>query len=1122
MQTQKKADQSPLPGFSLANGGTDSDASVRSRATDDPLVISADQFDAVLFDMDGVVTQTATVHLQAWKKVFDQLLESKDGDSFQSFSPKDYLEYVDGKPREDGVKSFLDARKIELPEGAPGDNPGLTSVNSIAELKDEEFLKIVHDDGVKAYASTVALIKSLKSAGISVGLVTASQNGKEILRVAKLNHLFDATVTGIDTRDLHLKGKPEPDSFLECARRLAVLPQRAIVVEDAEAGVAAGKHGHFGRVIGVARQDNQQSLLEHGATVAVADLSEISVPNADGASDWLVTYTSFEAEHEMQRESLCALGNGKFCTRGAWPFSVADGVHYPGTYVAGGYDSITIDSEGRRFDREELVNMPNWLCLNFRLDDGQWFGLADIEILDFGQILDLRKGILERSLRVRDGKGREIALSERQFVHMRYSHLAGVELRITPLNWSGTITVRSGIDGTVVNNGDGGGVNFKGNRHLKTLDKGAEGDVVFLKVSTLQTELVVAIGARTSYQVDDETVLPVRKVMEESDAIWQEVPIELTSGQCATVCKTIALYTSRDRGTYEALVGARRAVADAPDFGMLVSEQAQAWRSLWRQFDLDMQVKDGRDQAKKLIPSLLVHLNSFHTIQTASPHTVDLDTGIPPRGWTGEGYQGHIFWDDLFVFPFINLRLPNISAALLKYRYRRINEARKIARTHGALGACYPWESASDGRERTPDCSWMSGTEKWIEDFTNLEIHVNGAIAYNVWQYFQVTADFSFMYSYGGEVMLEIARFFATFARYNADRDRYEIHGVIGPDEFHKRYLNADKPGINNNAYTNILAVWTLCRALEFLEVMPPDLRSHMCERLHITEEEKQLWEDVSRKMFVPFTADGIIEQFEGFSQLAEFPGFQQGAINEAELNAALAKNDGVLNQYKICKQADLLMLMYIFSPNELGELFERLGYKYDDHAMAANADYYIPRTANESTLSRVAHAWVLSRLDRLRRRVGPGHLLPPCQQLAKCSADIFYEALGSDFYDIASRGTARTGIHMGAMAGTVDIVQRCYTGIVTRDDVLWFDPDLPDLLNRLSFTMRYRRHSLTVDISREKLTVGTRSYSDEPIKVGCGADVFVLKNGEYREIALSVTDGAEGRQSLSDERVEN
>jgi beta-phosphoglucomutase family hydrolase len=1112
VQIQKKADQSALPGFAMAQGARalSTDGMASDGAQGDPLTVSADLFDAVLFDMDGVVTQTATIHFQAWKKVFDQLLKDKEGDSFKGFSQQDYFDYVDGKPREDGVKSFLTARKIELPEGAPGEKPGLTSVNSVAELKDEEFLKIVHTKGVEAYDTTVTLIKALKSAGISVGLVTASQNGKEILRVAKLNHLFDATVTGIDTRDLHLKGKPEPDTFLECARRLAVLPERAIVVEDAEAGVAAGKKGHFGRVIGVARQDNKQSLLDHGASVAVADLAEVSVEGADGASDWLVEYKSFEAEHEMQRESLCALGNGKFCTRGAWPFSVADGVHYPGTYVAGGYDSITMDSEGRRFEREELVNMPNWLCLNFRFGDDPWFSLAEAEILDYSQILDLRRGILNRNLKVRDKRGREIAITVRQFVHMRYSHLAGVELTITPLNWSGIVTLCSGIDGAVVNNGDGGGANFKGNRHLQTLDKGYSDDISFLKVSTLQTALVVAIAARTIYRVDDEVTPVRREVIEANDAIKEEVRFNLNAGQSVSASKTVSLYTSRDRGTYEAAITARTAIADAPDFGMLVSAQAQAWRSLWRQFDLDMQLADGQDQAKKLIPSLLVHLNSFHTIQTASPHTVDLDTGIPPRGWTGEGYQGHVFWDDLFVFPFINLRMPNISAALLKYRYRRINEARKIAATHGARGACYPWESASDGRERTPDYSWMSGNEKWIEDFTNLEIHVNGAIAYNVWQYFQVTADFSFMYSYGGEVLLEIARFFATFAEFNKDRERYEIRGVIGPDEFHKRYPNADKPGINNNTYTNILAVWTLCRALEFLQVMPPDLRSHMCERLHITEDEIQLWESVSRKMYVPFTTDGIIDQFEGFSQLAEFPGFQQGAIEEVELASALSENDGVLNQYKISKQADLLMLMYIFSPDELEELFSRLGYKYDHIAMAANADYYIPRTANESTLSRVAHAWVLSRLDRLRRE----QLLPSCQQLLKCSAEIFYEALGSDFYDVASRGTARSGIHMGAMAGTVDIVQRCYTGIVTRDDVLWFDPELPALLKRLSFVMRYRRHSLAVEISNEKLTVRTRSYSDEPIKIGYGKDVFVLKSGESKVIDLAAGGARADRRS--------
>ena len=652
----------------------------------------------------------------------------------------------------------------------------------------------------------------------------------------------------------------------------------------------------------------------------------------------------------------------------------------------------------------------------------------------------------------------------------------------------------------------------KATQHLTPIeslvDSGRK-NVISLKMLTNDTRLVVAEAALTVFALDDEAIDPARSNTTLPDYIAQEASVKVRQGQTLTVSKTASLYTSRDRGIYEPSQAARAAVVDAEEFLILSTEQMQAWRSIWRQFDLFIECDD---TDKKLIPSLLIHLNSFHTIQTASPHTIDLDTGIPPRGWTGEGYQGHVFWDDLFVFPFINMRMPNISAALLNYRYRRIGEARKIARSHEARGACFPWESASDGRERTPDFSWMIEGNKWIEDFTSLEMHVNGAIAYNVWQYFQVTNDFRYMYSYGGEVLFEIARFWSSFAKYNKERDRYEIKGVIGPDEFHKRYVGATEAGINNNAYTNVLAVWTLCRALQFLEIMTPDLRSHICERLHITQEEIELWDDVSRKMFIPFQADSnIISQFEGFESLEEFPGFKgtsaEHPIDEQALKQALLDNDGVLNQYKICKQADVLMLMYIFSPGELQELFERLGYKFDYASMAANANYYIPRTANTSTLSRVAHAWVLSRLGRLKDSQKENSNLEEksetCPKLLACSTEIFYEALGSDYYDVAARGTASTGVHLGAMAGTVDIVQRCYTGIVMKDNVLWFDPELPEPLIHLAFNMRYRGHFLHIDITTEKLTVYTRSYANEPIIIGYHDKTYSLAPGDTQAIDL-------------------
>jgi len=235
--------------------------------------------DAVIFDMDGVVTETATVHAAAWKKLFDAFLQARADTGDAPFVPfdaaSDYERYVDGKNRYDGVRSFLEARGIELPEGSPDDPPGDGSVSALGNGKDAYFLRHVREEGVRPYDSTVRLIRELRAAGKGIGLVSASRNAEEVLRSAGVIDLFDTRVDGVVAADLHLSGKPDPATFLEAARRLGVEPGRAAVVEDALSGVAAGAAGNFGLVVGVARGGQHDALRRAGADLVVSDLVEL-------------------------------------------------------------------------------------------------------------------------------------------------------------------------------------------------------------------------------------------------------------------------------------------------------------------------------------------------------------------------------------------------------------------------------------------------------------------------------------------------------------------------------------------------------------------------------------------------------------------------------------------------------------------------------------------------------------------------------------------------------------------------------------------------------------------------------------------------------------------------------
>ena len=244
-------------------------------------VIAKGRVSGVVFDMDGVVTQTATVHARAWKRLFDDYLRERSertGEPVVPFdSDDDYRLYVDGKARYDGVRSFLQSRGISLPPGRPSDPPEAETVCGLGNRKNALFLREVEEHGVLPYETTVELIARLKAAGIATAIISASENTTQVLEAAGVRELFEAQVDGLVARELGLPGKPDPAVFIEAARRIGIAPARAAVVEDALAGVEAGRRGGFALVIGVDRTGHADALREHGADVVVQDLAQVDV-----------------------------------------------------------------------------------------------------------------------------------------------------------------------------------------------------------------------------------------------------------------------------------------------------------------------------------------------------------------------------------------------------------------------------------------------------------------------------------------------------------------------------------------------------------------------------------------------------------------------------------------------------------------------------------------------------------------------------------------------------------------------------------------------------------------------------------------------------------------------------
>jgi trehalose-phosphatase len=1287
--------------------------------------------DAVIFDLDGVVTDTALIHATAWTAMFGEFFAhcaARDGEDQSAFSGQDYRRYVDGKPRLDGIADFLRARGVSLPNGGP-DDIGYDTVWGLANRKQQLFLEGI-ERGVSAYQSTVALIRKLAETGVATAVYSSSRNCEKVLKAAGLGDLFRIRVDGVAAEALNLPGKPDPAVLWETAGRLRVAPERCVVVEDAQAGVAAGQNGGFGLVIGVDRTGQREELLSAGADVVVSDLAAVAVRTGDkhisalpdaldaygeltgvvdgrppficldfdgtlseivadpatatlvdgvaetltrlstlcpvavlsgrdladirervgvpglwyagshgfelvgpdgyhhdhdaalaavpaleqaaavlhdeltgivgvrierkryavaihyrnvapehvstvvaathrqghqrglrisggrkvielrpdidwdkGAAliwirdqisehdhmlpiyvgddltdedvfdtvrlngvgvivchdesgdrptaaryrlsnptevgqflrrgaDWLVhrhsdsspawtfAYEEYLPAEEKLREALCTVGNGFFATRGTAPESTAGQVHYPGTYIAGVYNRLGDLVGGTTVENESLVNVPNWLPLTFRVDGGDWFDIDAVTLLSFRQTLDLRAAVLTREIRFRDGAGRTTALTQNRFAAMNQAHVGALETIVRAEDWSGTIEIRSTLDANVCNAGVERYRELAGD-HLRSLEMRALTDnSVLLTVQTKQSQIPIALAARTTVWCEGTAAVAKYRLIEDAYEIGHEICTEVAAGQTLAIEKIVVLVTGRDVATSDAAGGAERRLERQGRFAELRRAHQLVWSHIWERMTIDF---DGHVDELRVL-----RLHLMHLLQTVSYNSENLDVGIPARGLHGEAYRGHVFWDEMLIFPVLNLHFPTITRALLRYRYRRLTEARRAARLAGYSGAMFPWQSGSDGREESPALHLNPRSGRWSVDPSHRAHHIGIAIAYNVWQYYQVTGDLAYLIDYGAEMLIEVARFWVSRTTYDAAHDRYRINGVIGPDEFHAGYPDRPHDGIDNNAYTNVMAVWVILRAIDALEVMPLANRLDLRDKLALTDDELARWDHVSRRIFVPFH-DGLISQFEGYEMLAEldWKSYRARYGNIQRLDRILEAEGDDINRYKAAKQADTLMLLYLLSSDELGELLDRLDYEFPPERIPAMVDYYIARTSHGSTLSAVVNSWVLARANR-------DHAL-----------EFFRDVLKSDVADIQG-GTTSEGIHLAAMAGSVDLMQRCFTGLETRSNRIALSPHWPESLGALGFPIHYRGHHLYIRVSGLGAEVSVSPRDLPPVTIEC------------------------------------
>ncbi|MGA7936363.1 MAG: beta-phosphoglucomutase, partial [Kovacikia sp.] len=673
------------------------------------------------------------------------------------------------------------------------------------------------------------------------------------------------------------------------------------------------------------------------------------------------------------------------------------------TFIHGVYDDVPVMYT-------ELVNCPDWLPLavivngaRFRLDQG--------EILKYERILDLRRGVLSRSVRWRSPAGKTVDLWFERFASLADEHVLALRCQITPVDFSGIIEVQASINGYPEN---------QGFNHWEWLNQG-KGDVtsqslreggVWLQVRTRSTKIELAIASRMDITGADSSL----QVTNAPGYPTLNAPLIVAEGQTVTVDNILTVFTSWEVET--PVQSAQSRLNELPSYTQLLIAHEQAWEQVWQQSDI---IIEGDTRAQ-----LAVRYSLFQLLISAPRY--DHHISIPAKTLSGFGYRGHIFWDtEIFILPFFTLTQPALARNLLTYRYQTLDGARRKSSHYGYKGAMYAWESALTGDEVTP--RWALPNDPYADDIRiwcrDREIHISADISYAAWQYWQATGDDEWMRDYGAEIILDTAVFWMSRVEWNPKYERYEIREVIGADEYHEH--------VHNNAFTNRMAQWQLEKSVvvyDWLNHTYPDRAAELQRKLDLTTGRQSRWRDIVNNLWIPYDASThLIEQFEGFFQLED--------INLADYEPRTRSMQVILgiegaNKRQVLKQPDVLMLLYLMRGSQ--------EFPYSQEALQKNWDYYASRTdiTYGSSLGPAIHAILAADVGLLEE-----------------AYQRFLQAALVDLEEL--RNNAAEGIHGASAGGVWQAIVFGFGGIKLTDDGPVAHPHLPPDWTRLKFKLHWR-----------------------------------------------------------------
>ena len=738
--------------------------------------------------------------------------------------------------------------------------------------------------------------------------------------------------------------------------------------------------------------EHTRTALQDMTIRSAKDMSDLPFsPTPDPA--WLLIEEGVDLAREREIESMFAIGNGYIGTRA----SIAEDGRFshPSTFAAGVYVTDASPELGTR-----LAVLPNWFHAEVKVEDQQ-LSLDAGRVLDHRRFLDLRQGMLWREWRQRDASGRVTRLIYLQLASLADRHILLQSVTVTAENYAGkiTLTTRPIPSGEI---------------RVETAQIGPE-PVVLMRVS----EIDVAIAITSMLHRSDTSRTSTHE--DRSEGGEERWSWETSLGETVRLDRIITVFTSRD------VVNPAKAALDhlakirTCGFPSVVQAHVDAWSRKWDAAEVRIA---GDEQAQRAL-----RFACYHLIAAVNP--TDEYVSISARGLTGEAYRGHVFWDtEIYMLPFYVFTDPLSARSLLMYRYHTLDAARRKAKEHGYEGALYAWESTDTGDEATPRRAVMPDGRVVTILTGEREHHISADIAYAVWQYWRASGDDAFMLAAGAEILVETARFWASRAQVEPD-GRAHLRQVIGPDEYHEV--------IDDNAYTNAMAIFNLQRAADTIEILQREQVAdwqRLCTNLDLAEKEPATWRALAGQLATGFDpATKLFEQFAGYFQLDEVDVVRQRA-SAMPIDAYLGPER--VRRSKAIKQADVVALSAVL---------------WDQWPVAvheANFRYYEPRTAHGSSLSPALYALVAARL-------GDGAL---AQAYFRQAAEI----------DLANNmGNAAGGVHMGALGGLWQAAVYGAAGLRAREDGIALDPRLLPGWTEMAFPVQWRGRLLRLRLEADR-----------------------------------------------------